>query len=165
MTLDEARAHLGVTPAATVDEIRDAFRRRARALHPDLHPGADHDDRARLGREFNNAREARDILIRYTSDPLRKPHPAFQPASTSRRSAKSEAQDRPHAPPTQATAERPPRVTMRFDEFVAWADAAGFGAGTRSRRYIDWTRIIVWSALGLLIVGLAGGATIYANLI
>lgn len=38
MTLDEARARLGVTRAATVDEIRDAFRRRARALHPDLHP-------------------------------------------------------------------------------------------------------------------------------
>nr|WP_243073794.1 DnaJ domain-containing protein [Microbacterium sp. SS28] len=40
MTLDEARAHLGVPAAATVDEIRDAFRRRARALHPDLHPDA-----------------------------------------------------------------------------------------------------------------------------
>lgn len=33
------------------------------------------------------------------------------------------------------------------------------------RRYIDWTRIIVWSGLGLLILGLVGGAVIYANLI
>jgi hypothetical protein len=54
---------------------------------------------------------------------------------------------------------------MRFDEFVAWTDAAGFAPGTRSRRYIDWTRIIVWSSLGLLVVGLVGGAIIYANLI
>ncbi|WP_426326209.1 hypothetical protein [Microbacterium sp. E-13] len=54
---------------------------------------------------------------------------------------------------------------MRFNEFVAWTDAAGFGEGTRSRRYIDWTRIIVWSTLGLLIVGFASGAIIYANLI
>lgn len=69
MTVDEARAHLGITAAATVDEIRDAFRRRARALHPDLHPDADHADRARLGREFHNAREARDILVRYVSGP------------------------------------------------------------------------------------------------
>jgi DnaJ-class molecular chaperone len=64
MTLDEARAHLGVSAAATVDEIRDAFRRRARALHPDLHPHSNSDDRARLGHEFNMAREARDILDR-----------------------------------------------------------------------------------------------------
>lgn len=34
---------------------------------------------------------------------------------------------------------------MRFDEVVAWTDAADFSAGTRSRRYIDWTRIIVRS--------------------
>jgi hypothetical protein len=54
---------------------------------------------------------------------------------------------------------------MRFDEFVAWTDAAGFGAGARSRRYIDWTRIIVWSTLGLLIVGLVGGSIIYASLL
>lgn len=170
MTLDEARAHLEVTPAATVDEIRDAFRRRARALHPDLHPNADHDDRARLGRDFNDAREARDILIRYTSDPLRKPHPTFRSPSAPMHPTASEPQGRAHARrtqnPTQPTAStRPPRVTMRFDEFVAWTDAAGFGAGTRSRRYIDWTRIIVWSALGILIAGLIGGATIYANLI
>jgi hypothetical protein len=54
---------------------------------------------------------------------------------------------------------------MRFDEFVAWTDSAGFGAGTRSPRYIDWARIIVWSSLGLLVTGLIAGAIIYANLI
>lgn len=170
MTLDEARAHLRVTPAATVEEIRDAFRRRARALHPDLHPNADHDDRARLGREFNSAREARDILIRYTSDPLRKPHPTFQSPAAPKRQPEPASQARPNAPRTGApkppnSSAPPPQVTMRFDEFVAWSDAAGFGAGTRSRRYVDWTRIIVWSTLGVLIAGLVGGAIIYANLI
>lgn len=170
MTLDEARAHLGVTPAATVDEIRDAFRRRARALHPDLHPNADNDDRARLGREFNSAREARDILVRYTTDPVRQPHPEHRPSGTPRQTASAEPNARPRTPRTEspsasASSARPPRVTMRFDEFVAWTDAAGFGAGTRSGRYIDWARIIVWSSLGLLIAGLVGGAIIYANLI
>lgn len=162
MTLDEARAHLGVTAAATVDEIRDAFRKRARALHPDLHPHADATDRARLGRDFNNAREARDILVRYTSDPMRRPAPSRSPSAgaqsptTPRRSS-----SRPGSPPRDRTAP-PPRVTMRFDEFVAWTDAAGFGPGTRSPRYIDWTRIVVWSSLGVLIAGFVGGALVYS---
>jgi hypothetical protein len=164
MTLDEARTHLGVTAVATVDEIRDAFRRRARALHPDLHPDANPEDRARLGREFNSAREARDILVSYTSDPLRKPHPTHQPSD--RPAYASRPQAARAEPRRQATASAPPpRVTMRFDEFLVWTDTAGFGAGTRSPRYIDWTRIIVWSSLGLLVVGLLAAGIIYANLI
>lgn len=164
MTLDEARTHLGVTAVATVDEIRDAFRRRARALHPDLHPDANPEDRARLGREFNSAREARDILVGYTSDPLRKPPPGPQTSGASEQAARPQS---PRAePPRQSAASAPPpRVTMRFDEFVAWTDTAGFGAGIRSPRYIDWTRIIVWSSLGLLVVGLLAAGIIYANLI
>ncbi|MDL9978593.1 J domain-containing protein [Microbacterium sp. ASV49] len=161
MTLDEARAQLGVTAGATVDEIRDAFRQRARELHPDLHPSADAADRARLGREFNSAREARDILVRYTSDPLRKPsHPKPQPsyASTPPRQA-------PTRPPRSGSTAPPPRVTMRFEEFVAWTDAAGFGAGARSGRYVDWARIIVWSTLGLAVAGVVGGAIIYSAVI
>lgn len=54
---------------------------------------------------------------------------------------------------------------MRFDEFVAWTDAAGFGAGARSRGYIDWTRIVVWSALGVLVAGSVGGAFVYASVL
>jgi hypothetical protein len=162
MTLDEARAHLGVTAAANVDEIRDAFRRRARALHPDLHPEADDADRARLGREFHNVREARDILVRYISDPLRKP--AQQPTeqkpagpSTGRRTAPPKPAESMRATPP------PPRVTMRFDEFVAWTDAAGFGPGARSPRYVDWTRIIVWTTLALVVAALVGGMIFAAN--
>ena len=155
MTLDEARGHLGVTSAATVDEIRDAFRRRARALHPDLHPDASDVDRARLGREFHNAREARDILIRYLSDPKRRPAPTFPAHAEHTRPSAGPGR----APSGSAESKRttpPPRVTMRFDEFVAWTDAAGFGPGVRSPRYVDWTRVIVWSALGVIVARLAG---------
>jgi hypothetical protein len=52
---------------------------------------------------------------------------------------------------------------MRFDEFVAWTDAAGFGAGKRSPRYIDWTRIIVWSSLALVVAALVGGGIYFAS--
>ncbi|WP_137843738.1 DnaJ domain-containing protein [Microbacterium sp. 2FI] len=162
MTLDEARAHLGVSAAATVDEIRDAFRRRARALHPDLHPDADDAARARLGQEFHNAREARDILVRYISNPLRKraPVPPEQkpahPSTGPRTGPPEPAESKP-------STRTPPRVTMRFDEFVAWTDAAGFGQGARSPRYVDWTRIIVWTALGLVVAALVGGMTLAAN--
>jgi hypothetical protein len=162
MTLDEARAHLGVSAAATVDEIRDAFRRRARVLHPDLHPDVDDAARARLGRDFHNAREARDLLVRYISDPLRKPASATTeqkptPPSTSSRTAPPKPSESKGATPP------PPRVTMRFDEFVAWTDAAGFGPGARTPRYVDWTRIIVWAALGLVVVALVGGMVLAAN--
>jgi hypothetical protein len=54
---------------------------------------------------------------------------------------------------------------MRFDEFVAWADAAGFGSGARSPRYVDWARIIVWSTLGVLILGVVGGWILAATTI
>jgi curved DNA-binding protein CbpA len=37
---------LGVPPTATADEVRAAFRRRSRALHPDGRPGAAADHRA-----------------------------------------------------------------------------------------------------------------------
>ncbi|WP_197471564.1 DnaJ domain-containing protein [Microbacterium oleivorans] len=159
MTLDEARAYLGVTTAASVEEIRDAFRRRARALHPDLRPDADDADRARLGREFHNAREARDILVRYVSDPLRKEPPRSDEQKPTRSSAGPRM-----VPPTASGSPQPtpppPRVTMRFDEYVAWTDAAGFGPGVRSPRYVDWTRVIVWSTLGLVVAALVGGTII-----
>lgn len=53
---------------------------------------------------------------------------------------------------------------MRFDEFVAWTDSAGFGPGTCSRRYVDWVRII-GSSRGLLVIALVSGAIVSANLI
>lgn len=163
MTLDEARAHLGVTPAATVDEIREAFRRRARNLHPDLHPDADAEHRARLGRDFHNVREARDILVRHLTDPLRKPPSAPAEPAPERRPAPPR---NPGARTQQTPREKPaPRVTMRFDEFVAWSDAAGFGDGQRAPRYIDWARIIVWSSLGIVVVGLVTAALIISAVI
>lgn len=45
---------------------------------------------------------------------------------------------------------------MRFEEFVAFTDAARFGIGQRTRWRTDWTRIIVWSTLGVMIAAVVG---------
>lgn len=55
MDADRAAAVLGVSPGATASEVRRAFARRARELHPDR-PGGDAD-------RFREATEARDALL------------------------------------------------------------------------------------------------------
>ncbi|MCT9821125.1 hypothetical protein N3K63_12635 [Microbacterium sp. W1N] len=56
-------------------------------------------------------------------------------------------------------------MTIRFDDFVRAADAAGFGPGTRTRRWIDWPRIIAWSLVGALVLLVAGGGVATAYLL
>jgi hypothetical protein len=51
-------------------------------------------------------------------------------------------------------------VTVRFDEFVRAADAAGFGPGIRTHRWTDWPRIIAWSTVGALAALVIGGSYI-----
>ena len=165
MTLDEARETLGVTRGASVTEIRDAFRRRAREVHPDRHPSEDDARRRQLGREFDRAREARDILVKFASDPARVAAPAPPSASTPPSSATAPPPRRERARPrTSECRPRPeaPRVTVRFDEFVRAADAAGFGPGTRTRRWIDWPRIVAWSTVGALVALVVGGSYVAA---
>lgn len=175
MTLDEARTTLGVHRGASIDEIRDAFRRRAREVHPDRHPSASDARRRELGRDFDRAREARDILVRFTGDSARGGAPAAggtTPHTSGTRPPTptgAGAGDRdPTAPPPPRPRARPrtsesrprseaPRVTIRFDEFVRATDAAGFGPGERTPRWIDWPRIIAWSTVGALVVLLFGG--------
>lgn len=53
-------------------------------------------------------------------------------------------------------------MTVRFDEFVRAADAAGFGPGIRTRRWIDWPRIAAWSSAGALAMLIVGGSFIAA---
>lgn len=179
MTLDEARDCLSVERGASVEQIQEAFRSRAREVHPDRHPHASPDDRAALSAEFDRARRARDALVqwaRYANTPFQGHAPQGATAHTTRTTTppQSEPQPapgptgepateplpRPRARPRTSESRRPSpepeRVTMRFDEFVAWTDAAGFSIGARSPRYIDWARIIVWSVLGALVAGMAG---------
>jgi hypothetical protein len=54
---------LGLGPEATLKEVRAAYRRLARELHPDLHPGAAGDERARLEARFRALHEAYRRLV------------------------------------------------------------------------------------------------------
>ena len=161
MTLDEARACLYVSRGATADEIRQAFRRRARIVHPDRHPDAGPDELRTLEAEFNRAREARDILVRFTLDPLRSPSPESAPRpapAASRPTPRTPPPPPPPAPEPVPQAHPAATVTMRFDEFVAWWDAAGFGPGHRSPLAVDWPRIAAWAALAAAAVAIGGAA-------
>lgn len=182
MTLDEAREVLGVNRGASVAEIRDAFRRRAREVHPDRHPMESEARRRQLGREFDRAREAHDILVRFTSDPARVVPPAGGGTTTRSSGSKHAAQSptaggaRPQtttAPPPPRERARPrtsesrpraeaPRVTIRFEDFVRASDAEGFGPGKRTRRFIDWPRVVAWSSVGALAAVIVGGSYIAA---
>ena len=67
-------AILGVEPGASPDEIRGAYRRAARASHPDLHPG----DASAIDR-FKRVQAAYDVL----GDPVRRAAYDAPPAPTS----------------------------------------------------------------------------------
>src|SRR5215207_6981887 len=63
MTLEEARDLLGVGRGASRTDLNRAFQRKARHLHPDMHPDADVEARRRLALGFDELRQARDILL------------------------------------------------------------------------------------------------------
>ncbi|WP_448237116.1 DnaJ domain-containing protein [Microbacterium paulum] len=182
MTLDEAREILAVERGASADEIRDAFRQRARHVHPDRHPTVDDARRRQLGREFDRARAARDILVTFTTGSARvtTPAPAAPSTRTSTTTGAPSSEGFAGAPRHSATTPPPrrerarprtsesrprseaPRVTIRFDEFVRASDAAGFGDGKRTRRLIDWPRVIAWSTVAAAAALVFGGSYVVA---
>ena len=58
---------LGLTPAATEEEIRRAFRRKAKSVHPDVSDAPD------AAEEFKRLKEAHDLLIERLHNPLAAP--------------------------------------------------------------------------------------------
>jgi DnaJ-like protein/uncharacterized protein DUF4388 len=60
---DVALRVLGVSSAADEPEIRRAYRRLARAFHPDLHPSASEDERRALVERFHAVTEAYRALV------------------------------------------------------------------------------------------------------
>jgi hypothetical protein len=54
---------LGLTPGADAADVKRAYRRLARALHPDLHPGATEEQRRQLERQLCQVNEAYRTLV------------------------------------------------------------------------------------------------------
>ena len=155
MTLDEARAILGVARGASHADIRDAFRHRARLVHPDAHPTVSAAQRNDFARQFDRAREARDILL-LLPDAAATPGAATSarpPANRTCRTAASPLHRLPRGVRRAIPRLPPHQRTLRFEEFVQVVDAAGFGAGHRSAPSRNIGRTILWSTVGALSVG------------
>lgn len=60
---EQAARLLGVLPGADRDTLRRAYHRRARALHPDLHPGASEEHRRKLERALAAVTAAYELLV------------------------------------------------------------------------------------------------------
>ncbi len=67
LTLQEAYKLLDVTKDANIDEVKQAYRKRAFALHPDLHP-----DNANAAAEFQRVNEAYVTVIAYLDNEAKK---------------------------------------------------------------------------------------------
>lgn len=67
LTLQEAYTLLEVTKGANIDEVKQAYRKRAFALHPDLHP-----DNTNAAAEFQRVNEAYVTVIAYLDNEAKK---------------------------------------------------------------------------------------------
>ena len=129
----DAYAVLELDPTATSDDIRRAYRRLARALHPDANPGD-----AAAAERFRSVADAHALL----SDPLRRarydvlrgyarspvgPRPVRQAPSPSGNTAVRGPDARPSHHPRQPPATERPRETDEWSflgRFVRWAAVA-----------------------------------------
>ncbi|GAB3411384.1 hypothetical protein GCM10027515_32870 [Schumannella luteola] len=100
MTPDEAEDVLGVAPGAALEEIERAFRKVARATHPDLLTADAHPDEVRDASErFNRAQAARDLLRDELSRPAFAILSGPYAAASAGRSGGGSADGRPFADP------------------------------------------------------------------
>ena len=118
--IHKAYQELDLTPGASLDEVKDAYRRLARALHPDLHPGA-------MGALMSRVNQAYERLVRHLES--RHPHQAGPARASNRQS------------PNRAQSKRRPRQdgfkAYEYEEFTAQRGAHG----EHARRYSAWQEL------------------------
>lgn len=117
--IHKAYQELDLTPGASLNEVKDAYRRLARALHPDLHPGA----RGALMSRVNRAYER---LVRHLEG--QHPHQAG-PAKAGKR--QNQGPNREHS---KSRSSQDGFKAYEYEEFTAERGAHG----EHARRYSAW---------------------------
>lgn len=120
--INKAYQELDLTPGASLDEVKDAYRRLARALHPDLNPGA-------MGALMSRVNQAYEKLLRHLEG--QQPHQAG-PAE-----AGSKQRSTPSRPKSQKSDRQDSFKTYEYEEFRAERGAHG----EHDRRYSAWQEL------------------------
>ena len=145
---------LGVTPKASSEEIREAFKKLAKAFHPDKHQGD-----AFFSEKFKSLQEAYNILSNADKRKDYDTQLAAQLSGQGSAKKQSETQNTPQnntqtssqaGAQSQAVVDLPTLVDMYFQKRVATVQARKFYDGflaTKKERHITWLK----ATLALLI--------------
>ncbi|WP_159790656.1 J domain-containing protein [Sodalinema gerasimenkoae] len=89
---------LGLTPHASLAEVKASYRRLARRLHPDLNPGLPHDPFVRLHQAYQVLLEVAPATPPISQGPVPTTAPPVHPATTPPPRAPQEAAPQPASP-------------------------------------------------------------------
>jgi len=151
---------LGVKPKATDEEIRNAYKKLAKAFHPDKHQGD-----AFFSEKFKSLQEAYGVLSdadkrrdydTQLAAQLNAQTKAQQPASAQHSAAQSrEGQASAQSSQTHSVVDLPMLVEMYFQKRTATIQARKFYDGflaTPKKHYISWLKFILVLVFLLLVI-------------
>ena len=152
MMLKDYYEILGVNQKASAEEIREAYKKLAKAFHPDKHQGDTF-----FTDKFKSLQEAYNILSDTNKrgdydnqlvSQMNKSAAQSAPSSSSERTSTGES-----APPSTSVIDLPTLIDMYFNKRIATVQARKFYDGflaTPRERHITWLKFIIV----LLIIGL-----------
>ena len=134
-------AVLGIDPSASPDEVRQAYRRAMRALHPDMNDGEDMGDAVAMANAAYAALSNPDARARYDREraaesprPERPQRPSADPRATDWREAMRDVDPEPATAARPSADQKPPQAERREElPPAAWPLrrwAIPLGAGT-----------------------------------
>ena len=144
---------LGVTPKASPDEIREAYKKLAKAFHPDKHQGD-----AFFSEKFKSLQEAYNVLS--DADKRKEYDTQFAEqlnaqANPTKKQAPSQATSQ-NTTQSYSVVDLPTLVDMYFERHTATIQARKFYDGflaTKKEYYISWLKVGI--ALSIIATGIA----------